>query len=116
VPEVRAGVRRRVRGGHASTVGEGEKQKEVYTGAMALSIKSDEADRLARRVAAATGESLTEAVLGALRERLERLEAARGPSLPDRMRRLQVEVRALPVLDRRPPEEVLGYDADGLPS
>jgi hypothetical protein len=27
-----------------------------------------------------------------------------------------VEVRALPVLDRRPPEEVLGYDADGLPS
>jgi hypothetical protein len=32
------------------------------------------------------------------------------------MRRLQVEARALPVLDRRPPEEVLGYDADGLPS
>jgi antitoxin VapB len=83
---------------------------------VALSIKSDEADRLARRVAAATGESLTEAVLGALRERLERLEAARGPSLPDRMRRLQTEVRALPVLDRRPPDEVLGYDADGLPS
>ena len=83
---------------------------------MALSIKSDEADRLARRVAAATGESLTEAVLGALRERLERLETARGPSLPDRMRRLQVEVRGLPVLDRRSPDEVLGYDADGLPS
>jgi len=36
-----------------------------------LSIKSDEADRLARELAAETGESLTEAVVIALRERLE---------------------------------------------
>jgi antitoxin VapB len=39
---------------------------------MALSIKNPEADRLARELAAATGETLTEAVLNALRERLTR--------------------------------------------
>jgi antitoxin VapB len=37
---------------------------------MALSIKGPEADRLARELAAATGESLTEAVTKALRDRL----------------------------------------------
>ncbi len=39
---------------------------------MALSIKGGEADRLARELAAATGETLTEAVETALRERLDR--------------------------------------------
>ena len=38
----------------------------IYTSAMALSIKSDEADRLARELAAETGETLTEAVVLAL--------------------------------------------------
>jgi antitoxin VapB len=40
---------------------------------MALSIKSDEADILAREVASLTGESLTEAVTEALRLRLRAL-------------------------------------------
>ena len=39
---------------------------------MALSIKTDEADRLARDLARLTGESMTTAVTVALRERLER--------------------------------------------
>jgi hypothetical protein len=33
----------------------------IYTSSMALSIKSDEADQLARELAAETGETLTEA-------------------------------------------------------
>ncbi len=87
---------------------------DVYTSAMALSIKSDEADRLARAVAAATGESLTEAVVVALRERLERLRARGRPGVVDRVRRLQVEIATLPVLDDRTAEEILGYDESGL--
>jgi antitoxin VapB len=39
---------------------------------MALSIKDKETDELARRLASATGETLTEAVKRALEERLER--------------------------------------------
>jgi antitoxin VapB len=41
---------------------------------MALSIKTEEADRLARRLALLTGETMTEAVTQSMRERLERLE------------------------------------------
>ena len=42
---------------------------------MSLNIKNKEAHRLASRLARLTGESLTEAVTLALRERLERVEA-----------------------------------------
>src|SRR5207249_9941761 len=48
---------------------------------MALSIKDPEADRLAREVAKATGESLTTAVVQSLRERLARVRRMRGPRL-----------------------------------
>jgi antitoxin VapB len=41
---------------------------------MSLNIKNEEAHALAVRVAKATGESLTEAVTVALRERLARIE------------------------------------------
>jgi antitoxin VapB len=45
---------------------------------MALSIKTEEADRLARDLARLTGETMTQAVTTALRERLERERAARS--------------------------------------
>ena len=83
---------------------------------MALSIKSEEADRLAREVSARTGESLTDAVVRALRERLDRLQADSGPGLADRIRRIQREVADLPVLDGRPTDEIMGYDEHGLPA
>jgi antitoxin VapB len=82
---------------------------------MALSIKSSEADRLARDLAATTGESLTDAVTIALRERLQRERARRGASVAARLRRLSHDVRALPVLDVRSPEAILDYDERGLP-
>lgn len=83
---------------------------------MALSIKSDEADRLARELAATTGESLTDAVTEALRERLDRERARRTGDIGRQLRRLAEEVQLLPVLDDRPPESVLDYDERGLPS
>lgn len=86
-----------------------------YTSVMALSIKSDEADRLARQLSAQTGESLTESVVVALRERLERAHTIQPP-LGARLRRLQADVAALPVIDRRAPDDILGYDGDGLPT
>ncbi len=89
----------------------------VYTSAMALSIKSDEADRLARELAAVTGESLTDAVTEALRERLEREQALRAEhDLDRRLDRLVAEVAAMPVLDERSADEIIGYDEHGLPT
>ncbi len=84
---------------------------------MALSIKHPEADRLARELAAHTGESLTDAVLQALRERLVR-ERGRtsAPRLRDELRAIGERCAALPVLDPRSPDEILGYEENGLPT
>lgn len=82
---------------------------------MALSIKTEEADRLARELAAVTGESLTEAVTKALRERLSR-ESLSKQEYVDRLLRLGDEYATHPVADPRSPEEILGYDEYGLPS
>jgi antitoxin VapB len=82
---------------------------------MALSIKSDEADRLARELAAETGETLTEAVEIALRERLDREHGRHAASMRTRLMRLAADVAALRVADNRAPEEIIGYDDTGLP-
>jgi len=82
---------------------------------MALSIKDPETDCLARALAAATGESLTDAIREALRDRLEREShrSRRGVGLE--IRRIQERLARLPVLDPRSPDEILGYDDHGLP-
>ncbi len=84
---------------------------------MALSIKDPEADRLARELAARTGESLTQAVVVALRERLAR-ETGRTRSIPlaEELAGIRRRCAALPVLDARTAEEILGYDERGLPA
>jgi antitoxin VapB len=92
-----------------------ETHLRIYTSSMALSIKSGEADELARELAAETGETLTAAVVIALRERLDRERARHAASMRTRLARLAADVAALPVADSRAPEEIIGYDDTGLP-
>ena len=83
---------------------------------MPLSIKHPEADELARALAAETGESITDAVIAALRERLERLRGRRGRRrLHEDVARIQARYQRLPLRDPRTAEEILGYDDRGLP-
>ncbi len=84
---------------------------------MPLSIKDPEADRLARAVAARTGETLTQAVITALRERLAREErhAEDADTLVDEVLEIGRHCAALPVRDPRPPDALLGYDESGVP-
>ena len=80
---------------------------------MVLSIKSMTADRLARELAELTGESITEAVVVSLRERLDiERRRRRGRGLDDIVERFE----QLPVLDQREPDDIIGYDEHGLPS
>lgn len=84
---------------------------------MALSLKDPETDRLAREVAKLTGESLTEAVRKSLSERLERERLRRGRPEADLVKELDAlarECAALPDLDTRTPDEIIGYDENGL--
>ncbi|MGD9880090.1 MAG: type II toxin-antitoxin system VapB family antitoxin [Reyranella sp.] len=69
---------------------------------MALSIKTEEADRLARELSRLTGETMTDAITKAMRERLERVRAERAAQ-GDYFARVQDFVRRqAPLFDRRP--------------
>lgn len=84
---------------------------------MALNIKDPETDRLARELSRVTGESLTTTVAIALRERLERVRGRpRGQDLAAELDAIALRCAALPVLDERPEEEILGYGERGLPA
>jgi antitoxin VapB len=85
---------------------------------MAISIKSPEADRLARRLAAATGESITIAITIAMRERLERVEHKQlnKAALLEEIRAISHHCASLPLLDTRSEDEILGYDENGIPA
>ena len=78
-----------------------------------LNIKNPEAYRLVRKLADATGESMTAAVTVAVRERLERIERD--------FRVDEILAMAKEIRDRLPPGYLdqdfddLLYDKDGLP-
>lgn len=90
---------------------------------MALNIKNPETEKLAAEVADLAGESKTQAVTVALRERRERLR--RGETLAQRRTRIQrfleeeVWAQVPPKLLDRPPmtkaerEEILGIGPEG---
>ena len=52
---------------------------------MSMNIKKEETYRLARQLSKLTGDSLTTAVTEAVRERLARVQRARGVDLADRL-------------------------------
>ncbi len=84
---------------------------------MALNIRNPEAEKLAAAVAAMTGETKTQAVTEALRDRLEALKRRKSRrSVADRLDEIGKHCASLPVLDHRSPDEILGYDEHGLPS
>jgi antitoxin VapB len=83
---------------------------------MALNIRNAEAERLAGALAKLTGETKTEAVTRALRDRLKRLKRDRSQRrLADELDGIALHCARLPILDSRPLEEILGYDEHGLP-
>lgn len=81
---------------------------------MALRIDSPEADQLAKELTRYTGETVTQAVITALRERLDREKRKQRSSLAEELMRMGQECAALPVLDRRRADEILGYGESGL--
>lgn len=83
---------------------------------MAINIKDEETDRLARELARLTGQPITVAVRDAVSARLQELRRRQrvtsGPDLGDIIAR----GRARRVLDDRSEGEILGYRQDGLPA
>jgi antitoxin VapB len=83
---------------------------------MALNIRNAETEKLAEALARLTGETKTEAVTQALRDRLSRLRRDRARRrLADELDEIARHCARLPVLNSRMPDEILGYDEHGLP-
>jgi antitoxin VapB len=83
---------------------------------MPLSIKDPDTERLARDLARRTGESITTATRKALEERLRRVGSPRTQLLLlDDLAAIRRRCAELPVLDRREPDDIMGYDEHGLP-
>jgi antitoxin VapB len=82
---------------------------------VSLNIKNEETHRRAQELARLTGETMTGAVDRAITEGLHRIRKRRNRAeLVERLLKIGRECAALPVLDRRKPEEML-YDKSGLP-
>ncbi len=83
---------------------------------MPLNIRNKQADELVASLAKLTGETKTEAVTQALRERVERVRRARTRRcLADDLDEIALHCASLPLQDRRSAEEIIGYDEHGLP-
>jgi antitoxin VapB len=82
---------------------------------MALSIRNAETERLAAELAKETGETKTEAVTKALRDRLARVRRRPRRRLADELEQIAEHCASLRVLDSRPADEMLGDDEQGLP-
>ena len=81
---------------------------------MALSIKNVEAERLARELAKERGTTVTRAVITALEDALRRTRGRQvAPSMRDTILEISERCAALPDLDARPADEILGYDERG---
>ena len=83
---------------------------------MALNIRNAEAERLAELLAQLTGETKTEALTKALRDRIARVRGDRARHrLADDLDAIALRCAALPVRDTRSDDEILGLDEQGLP-
>jgi antitoxin VapB len=83
---------------------------------MPLNIRNKDAEELAGALAKLTGETKTEAVTQALRERIDRVRRARSKRrLADELDGIAMHCAALPVRDARSADEIIGYDEHGAP-
>ncbi len=83
---------------------------------MPLNIRNEETEQLAAALAKLTGETKTEAVTQALRERIERVRRNRARKrLADELDEIALHCSTLPVRDARSADEIMGYDEHGLP-
>jgi antitoxin VapB len=80
---------------------------------MALHIRSREAERLARELADATGESITTAVTAALKERLVEVKRRKSRAWEMEIDEIFARARRAPSKDDRTHEEIVGYNERG---
>ena len=83
---------------------------------MALSIRNPKTEKLARKLAAESEETITQAITRALEERLERVRGrSTSVDLVEELLKISKRCSAIPDRDQRSADEILGYDSVGVP-
>jgi antitoxin VapB len=80
---------------------------------MSVTIDDPAFDQAVKELAAATGEPDDVLVMVALKERLDRVNHREGRELMERLRPILDRVAAMPELDSRPADEIIGYNEHG---
>jgi antitoxin VapB len=81
---------------------------------MALSIRNPMVEEIAKEVAKESGETITQATLTALEERLTRLRGRKKTkNLREEILKISNRCSSLAVIDHRTPEKIIGYDKNG---
>ena len=88
------------------------KRKAANKRASTLYIKNPAAHRLAEQVSKRMGVTLSDAVVSALEDKIQKTGR---PLNRARVDALCAKIGSLPVLDARTPDEILGYDQFGIP-
>lgn len=78
-----------------------------------LYVKNPAAHRLAEQLAKQMGVTITQAVIHALENQVRQ---AKKPWNQEKIDAILAEFDALPVLDPRSPDEIIGYDEFGIPT
>jgi antitoxin VapB len=82
---------------------------------MTVLIKDEEADRMIRQLAERTGETITDAVKGAVSEKLARTSLSEA-EIAERRAKLEAilaKFDAMPTVDHRSADEIIGYNEQG---
>jgi antitoxin VapB len=82
---------------------------------MTVLIKDEDADRMIRQLAERTGETITDAVKGAVSEKLARTPLSEAEIEKRRkwLRDWAARFDAMPTVDHRTPDEILGVNDQG---
>jgi len=88
------------------------KRKAANKRGSTLYIKNPAAHRLAEQVSKRMGVTLSDAVVSALEDKIQKTGR---PLNRVRLDALCAKIGSLPVLDARTPDEILGYDEFGIP-
>lgn len=84
---------------------------------MALNIRNRTTEELAATLADLTGETKTQAVTRALRDRLVKIRRrGTGCDLCAELDEIARRCASLSIVDNRDPDDILGYDDHGLPA
>jgi len=84
---------------------------------MAINIKNKRSCELAYELSSLTKKNITKAITEAMEMRLLKIKQqskSYKPSLKERIKEVSLHCSSLPMIDKRTPDEILGYDSKGL--